>query len=228
MIEEIVTDIHLYVLAFAAAAALDSFPAFVPPSWVALCVLQARFGLNVWLAAAAGVAGSTAGRLILSLYVHRAAHVVLSRHEEHNIEYLGKSLGGKFREDFLFVFLYCLTPLSTAPLFLGAALAGVARRIVFPPFICGKLINYSLMLLAGQKAAPDIVGIIHGKLSWQAVLMALASFGMVGAMLFIDWRALLKEKEFRLDFNVRRYGRRRSFRTAGPKATRSRRRQVRL
>jgi hypothetical protein len=193
-----------YLLAFAAAAALDSFPAFVPPSWLALVYLQVRYGLDLPLTTVAGVAGSAAGRLILSSYVHRAAEVVLSRHEKRNIEYLGKSLGKKYRKDFAFIFLYCLTPLSTSPLFLGAALAGVSRLIVFPPFVCGKLVNYGLMLLAGRKAAPDIQAMLHGRFSWPAVAMACASVALVAAMLFIDWHALLKEKKLRLDFRVAR------------------------
>ncbi len=196
----------IYLAAFAAAAALDAFPAFVPPSWVALVYLQVRFGLNVWLTTAAGVLGSTAGRLILTTYVRRAAALILTRHEEHNIEYLGKRLGRSLRADFAFVFLYCLTPLSTSPLFLGAAMSGVKRRIVFPPFFLGKLLGYGFILYAGRREAMDIEGMLHGRFSWQGVLVAVLGLALVGGMLFIDWRALLRDKRLRFDFDVARFG----------------------
>jgi membrane protein YqaA with SNARE-associated domain len=191
-----------YLIAFLFVAALESLPAFVPPSWAALLYLQMRLGLNVWAAALVGVVGSTVGRLILTTYVLRASELIISRHDERSIGYLGKKLGKNYWTDFLFVFLYCLTPLSTSPLFLGAALAGIRRRIVFPPFFFGKLISYSLILCAGRRMAPEIVALAHGKASGQGIVVGVLGLGLAGGMLFIDWHALLRERRLKFNFDI--------------------------
>ena len=193
-----------YFLAFLAAVACDSVPAFLPPSWVALIFFQLRYGVPVAPLVLCGVAGSTLGRLILTTYVHKAAALILSRHEERNIHYLGRRLGLSWRADTLFVSLYCMTPLSTTPLFLAAGISGVSRWCVFPGFVAGKLVGYALILTAGKHAAGDVAGLFHGRFTWTGVLAPALAFGLFGAMLFVDWRALLHDGRLRLDFDVLR------------------------
>lgn len=193
-----------YLVAFLAALAIDTLPAFAPPSWTALVYCQIHYGLNVWLVTLVGVAGSACGRLILSSYIHHVARHVLSEHEQANIEYLGTCLGRSVSADLFFVFLYCLTPLPAAPLFLAAGIADLRRSLVLPPFVAGKLISIGLIVAAGKASAGSLTDLFHGKVSPQALLMSAAGLAVVGALLFIDWHALLHDKRFRLDFDVLR------------------------
>ena len=187
-----------YLYAFLAALVIDSLPAFAPPAWTALIYLQLRYGLSVWPAALIGTLGSTVGRYILTCYIHRAARLILSRHEARNMEFLGQAMGRAPRKDFAFVFLYSLTPLSTSPLFMAAGMADLKARFIFPPFALGKLLGYAAILYTGEKSAGGIENMLHGRFTWQSALIPLVGVLMIVAMLFIDWRALLHDGKLRL------------------------------
>jgi len=191
-----------YLACFICAAALDAIPAFAPPSWLALVYLQVEYGLKVWPVVLLGVAGSSAGRLILTLYIHRVSRFLLTRRERSNIECLGEQLGRTPIADFLFVFLYSLTPISTSPLFLAAGISGIKRREIFPPFVLGKLFGYGLILYAGRRASKDLSSLFSGHFTWQAAAFPLFGLAAVAGLLLVDWRLLFHERKLRLELHV--------------------------
>ncbi len=189
----------MYLIVFLTGLLIDLIPVFGPPTWVFFVVLMIKFNLNVFGVIAAGVAGSAAGRLILTTYIHKVSWRLISRREEGNLEYIGKKLGKSYWEDFAFVFVYCLTPLSTAALFTAAGIAEVKPRLLLPPYILGRLAGYGSLLYACHAAATDIDKLLHGIVSWKSAVVAAAGLGFILATFLIDWKALLHKKRLRLE-----------------------------
>jgi membrane protein YqaA with SNARE-associated domain len=189
-----------YAACFLAAVAVDSIPVFAPPAWPILVFFLVHYDLNPWAVILLGVSGTTLGRAILTTYICRLGHKVLDPCEEKNLQYLGSRLSGA--SAFAFVCLYSLTPLSTTALFTAAGMAKVKLRHLLPPFFLGKLTSYSVLIWTGQYVATDPEGLFSGMLTWKGVLTALLGFVLLLGVLFIDWKKLLREKEFRLNFRI--------------------------
>src|SRR4030095_1045795 len=136
----------LYLLVFLAALIVDTIPVFAPPAWIVLVLLLLTFHLNPWLVVIIGVAGSTVGRYILSLYIAKISAALVSRHEDENLRYVGSKLAQTPLAASTFIFLYTLTPLSTTALFTAAGMAHVNPWHILPPFFCGRLITDGVMV----------------------------------------------------------------------------------
>lgn len=86
----------MYVVAFFSALLVDTIPVFAPPAWTILVFLIIKFKLNPWIVLILGALGSTTGRWILSLYIPKVAHKILSHRENENVRYIGKKIGHRF------------------------------------------------------------------------------------------------------------------------------------
>jgi membrane protein YqaA with SNARE-associated domain len=194
----------MYLIVFLTGLLVDLIPVFGPPTWVFFVALMLKLHLNVFGVIAAGVAGSAAGRLILTTYIHKVSKKLISRREEQNLAYIGRRLGRSYWEDFVFVFLYCLTPLSTAALFTAAGIAEIKPRLLLPPYVLGRLAGYGSIIYACHAAAPDLGAVLHGALSWRSGAVAAAGLSFVLLTFLIDWKALLHEKRLRLEIQLPR------------------------
>jgi len=192
----------MYLIVFFTGLLIDLIPVFGPPTWVFFVVLMVKLNLNVFGVIAAGIAGSAAGRLILTTYIHKVSGKLISRREEGNLKYIGQKLGRSYWEDFAFVFVYCLTPMSTAALFTAAGIAGVKPRLLLPPYILGRLAGYGSLIYACHAASADIDKLLHGVLSWKSAVVAAAGLGFLLATFLIDWKALLHKKQLRLELQI--------------------------
>jgi membrane protein DedA with SNARE-associated domain len=115
---------------------------------------------------------------------------------------VGKKLSGKLWQSWLFVFLYTVTPLSSTALFTAAGVAKVKAIRTVPAFFCGKFLSDALMLFTGLYAAANFKDLAHGILSPKGILTAVFGLVVIGGFLFLDWRALLQKKKFRLNFRI--------------------------
>lgn len=192
----------MYALAFLAALLVDSIPVFAPPAWTILTVLIVKYRLNPWAVVALGAVGSTIGRSLLMLYIPRIEKRLLSRRSDANFKYLGGKLKGRFWPDFFFMLAYSLTPLSTTALFTAAGIAKLGPVPLLPAFFIGKFSSDAVMVYTGKYAAHASMNIWRTGLDWKSGLSAFAGLIVLGAVLFIDWRALLEHKKLRLHFRI--------------------------
>ena len=192
----------LYAAVFLSAFVFDVIPLIAPPAWTGMLFLLVKFHLNPWLVLSAGVAGSTLGRYVTSLYMPRFAHKFVKRSKEEDLKFLGRKLGRKLWQSWLFVFLYTLTPLSSTVLFLAAGVAKVKPLHTIPPFFCGKMISDGVMIFAGSYAVADVAGILHGTFSVKGIVSMVVGLVVVGGFLAVDWRSLLEREKLRLNFKV--------------------------
>lgn len=195
-----------YVLAFFSAVLVDSIPIFAPPAWPILVIILVFYDLNPWLVILLGVAGTSLGRVILSIYMPWIGHRLVNHWEGNNLKFLGERLSQPKTSSFLFVFFYSLTPLSTTALFTAAGMAKVAPWCILLPFFLGKLISYTVLILSGSYLASDATRLVNGFVSWQAVTSGILALVILGGMLFIDWRELIVNKRMKLRFAVWKHG----------------------
>jgi membrane protein YqaA with SNARE-associated domain len=191
-----------YILVFIAALAVDTIPIFAPPAWIVLVILLITFHLNPWVVVVIGVAGSTLGRYILTLYIPKVSSSLVNRREEENLRYIGSKLARTKWPATVFVFFYTLTPLSTTALFTAAAAARINAWHILPPFFLGRLISDGVMVYSGKYASMNLSGLLGGQVSWKTVVTLIAGLLIIGAFLFVDWRCLLEERKLRFDFNI--------------------------
>jgi membrane protein YqaA with SNARE-associated domain len=191
-----------YAAVFLSAFVFDVIPLIAPPAWTAMLFLLVKFHLNPWLVVPVGVAGSTLGRYVTSLYMPKFAHKFVHRNKQDDLKFLGRKLSQKLWQSWLFVFLYTITPLSSTALFLAAGVAKVKPLSLIPPFFCGKILSDTAMILWGRYAVADVESILQGTYSMKGILTIVLGLVAVGGFLVIDWRSLLQRKKFKLNFKI--------------------------
>ena len=191
-----------YLAVFLCAFAVDLIPVIAPPAWTLMVFFLVKFHLNPWVVLVAGVSGSTLGKYIFSLYVPQITDKIIRRHKREELEFMGKKLGQKLWQSWLFVFIYSLTPLSTTALFTAAAIAKVKAGRMLPPFFAGKFVTDAVLIFTGRYAVRNLTGLVQGALSAKGILIIVATLVVTGGFLFVDWRALLEKKQFKFNFKI--------------------------
>jgi membrane protein YqaA with SNARE-associated domain len=192
----------MYLAVFLCAFAVDLIPVIAPPAWTLMVFFLVKFHLKPWVVLVAGVSGSTLGKYIFSLYVPKITDKIIRRHKREELEFMGKKLGQKLWQSWLFVFIYSLTPLSTTALFTAAAIAKVKAGRMLPPFFAGKFVSDAVLIFTGRYAVRNLTGLVQGALSAKGILIIVATLVVTGGFLFVDWRALLEKKQFKFNFKI--------------------------
>jgi membrane protein DedA with SNARE-associated domain len=192
----------MYLAVFLCAFAVDLIPVIAPPAWTLMVFFLVKFHLNPWVVLVAGVSGSTLGKYIFSLYVPKITDKIIRRHKREELEFMGKKLGQKLWQSWLFVFIYSLTPLSTTALFTAAAIAKVKAGRMLPPFFAGKFVSDAVLIFTGRYAVRNLTGLVQGAFSAKGILIIVATLVVTGGFLFVDWRALLEKKQFKFNFKI--------------------------
>ena len=191
-----------YIYVFIAAFLVDSVPFFGPPAWTVMVFFQMRYGLNIWSVLIVGVTASALGRYVLSKYIPVLSEKVIKSQKNEDIEFIGQKLAGNGWGIQLFVLLYTLMPLPSTPLFTASGMARIKTMHIIPAFFVGKFISDMIMVLTGDYAARNAEAMARGFLTWKTIMGTVLGIILVCVFLFIDWRALLQQKKFRLNFNI--------------------------
>jgi len=192
----------IYVFVFLGSMAVDLVPVVAPPAWTLMAFLLVKYHLNPWLVLAAGVPGSALGRFLFSLYIPKLSDKVIARRKKEDLRYLGKKLDRPLWQTWLFVLLYTVSPLSTTALFTAAGITRVPVERLIPPFLAGKFISDGAMVLAGRYAAGSVSDLLHGVLGWKSLLTSAVTVIVTGALMFVDWHALLATKTLRFNLSI--------------------------
>ena len=191
-----------YFLAFLVALVVDSIPVFAPPAWTVLLFLVIHFRLEPWPAIALGALGSTLGRYCLTCYVPWLSRKIINKREDSNITFIGGKLKAGKMKGAAFVLAYSLTPLSTTALFTAAGMSRVPAYYTLPAFFIGKFMSDAVMILTGKKSADGLKQILTGQASPKSMIFLGLGVLLLGALFFVDWKALLTKKRLRFRFDV--------------------------
>ena len=191
-----------YLLVFGSAMVVDIVPLPLPPAFVIMIFLQIQFNLNVWIVIVVGVAGSILGRYILTLYIPKIAGKIFNPAKNEDVQFLGKKLKEKGWKSQVAILTYSLLPLPTTPLFIAGGMAKMKPYFIIPAFFVGKFISDTIAVLIGKYAAENAEGIMEGAISWKSISGLVLGILLVAALLFVDWRAWIQQKKFKLNFRI--------------------------
>jgi len=191
-----------YLLVFAGAMAVDIVPFPLPPAFTVIVLLQLTFDLNLWLAIVVGVAGSIAGRYLLSLYIPKVSGRLFKPSKNEDVQYLGRKLKAGRWKGQLFILIYSLMPLPTTPLFIAGGMAKLKPLYIILPFLVGKLLSDTAAVLLGNYAVKSAEEVFEGMVSWKSIVALVLGLALIFALLFFDWRTLFQRKTLRLKFAI--------------------------
>ncbi|WP_240034566.1 SNARE-associated domain-containing protein [Flavobacterium silvisoli] len=191
-----------YFLVFAGAFLFDVVPIPFPPALTIMVPLQIMYDLNAWWVTVIGVAGSILGRYVLTLYIPLLSEKIFKAKKNQEVQYLGEKISEKGWKSQLLIITYSLLPLPTTPLFLAGGIARIKPIRIIPAFFIGKFISDATAVHLGKFASENVDEMFRDTLSWQSITGLIFGILLLCALLFIDWFSLLKEKKFKLDFNI--------------------------
>jgi uncharacterized membrane protein YdjX (TVP38/TMEM64 family) len=191
-----------YLWVFLAAMLVDILPVPLPPAFTVMIFFQIKYDLNIWWVIVIGVIGSIIGRYVLTLYVPYISGRLLKQGKNQDVQYLGEKLKQNSWKSHLFILTYSLMPLPTTPLFLAGGIARMKPYYIIPAFTIGKFISDAIAVLIGDYAAKNTEALLEGIVSWKSITGLVLGLLLVFALLFIDWRVLLKNKKLKLEFDI--------------------------
>ncbi|WP_107685689.1 hypothetical protein [Niastella koreensis] len=192
----------LYILVLLASVVVDIVPFIGPPAWIVMVFFQIRYDLNIWMVLVTGVVGSGMGRYLYSKYIYLLSKRFIKPKKNEDMQFLGARLANKSWKVQLFVFVYTLVPLPSTPLFTVAGCSKIKTLNLLPAFFAGKFISDAIMVFTGHYVSVNIDSIVHGLLTWNVLAGTLIGILLIFLFLFIDWRKLLEEKKFAMNFNI--------------------------
>ena len=192
----------VYFFVFLFSLLVDLIPFIGPPAWTVMVFLYLKYDLNIWVVLVCGVIGSAIGRYLFALYIPYISSKVLNARKETDLHYLGDKLSGNKWKTQAFVLFYTLIPVPSSPLFTVAGLAKIHPIRIIPAFLAGKFISDAIMVNAGKYAAVNIDNILKGFFSIKALMASIGGVSLLFFILFIDWRILLQNKRFKLNFSI--------------------------
>ena len=191
-----------YIFVFSSSFLVDLLPFVGPPAWTVMVYFQIKYGLNIWLVLVTGVLGSATGRYILSLYIPYFSEKLIKNQKTEDLKFIGQKLINNSWRVQLFVLLYTLLPLPSTPLFTASGIAKIKAVNIIPAFLAGKFTSDMIMVITGDYFAKNAIAISHGFINWESISGSIIGLVIIAVFLFIDWRVLLQEYKFRLNFNI--------------------------
>lgn len=191
-----------YLFVFLGALLFDVVPFPFLPAFTVMIYLQVHYHLEVWAVLFLGVAGSILGRYLLTLYIPLLSGRFFNSSKNEDVQFLGEHLKSKGWQSQAVIVAYSLLPLPTTPLFVAAGMARVRPLYIIPAFFVGKLSSDSVAVAMGKYASQNLSNLRSAALSWQSIAGLGTSLLLLLALLFIDWRALIQHRRFKLVFNI--------------------------
>ena len=192
----------IFALVFLGAFLFDVVPIPFPPAFTIMVFLQIMFDLNIWWVIVVGVAGSILGRYVLTLYIPFLAGKIFKKSKNEDVEFLGKKMKEKGWKSQLLIVSYSLLPLPTTPLFLAGGMARIKPLYIIPAFFIGKFTSDAITVHLGKYAAENVTNILESALSLKSIASLVVGLLLICAVLFIDWRTLIQQKKFTINFRV--------------------------
>ncbi len=191
-----------YLFVFLGALLFDVVPFPFLPAFTVMIYLQVHYHLEVWAVLFLGVAGSILGRYLLTLYIPLLSGRFFNSSKNEDVQFLGEHLKSKGWQSQAVIVAYSLLPLPTTPLFVAAGMARIRPLYIIPAFFVGKLSSDSVAVAMGKYASQNLSNLRSAALSWQSIAGLGTSLLLLLALLFIDWRALIQHRRFKLVFNI--------------------------
>ena len=147
-----------YLAAVAIVFGVNLLPAFGPPTWSVLILLQGSLELDPVLLVPLGALAATSGRTLLALGSRRFRGR-LSAQRLQGLDALRAELTGSPRRSSAGLALFLISPLPSAQLFVGAGVLRVPLAPLAAAFLVGRLVSYSIYVGAATVATLSLIHI---------------------------------------------------------------------
>src|SRR5262245_48586782 len=142
------------LLLFAAVYLLHIIPVFAPPTWMAIALLALnRPDLDPYMVAVVAAFAAVAGRITLA---RTATLIVRNRWmgdaTRANVDFLNYVVEQRRAVRYGLLLFYLYSPASNY-LFIAHGLTRLPLRMIAVPFLCGRLVTYTLWALAARTVA---------------------------------------------------------------------------
>jgi membrane protein YqaA with SNARE-associated domain len=184
-----------YLLVALLVFAVNLLPAFAPPTWAVLVLLQVNSDLLPVPLILIGATCAACGRLVLAT-TFRHLRRWLPRRYVSNTQAAGELVMSHRRASVLGIGLFVLSPLPSAQLFEAAGLMAVRLLPLTFAFFVGRLVSYSLYVGGVHAARGTPVGqLVTDSLTspWAIALQVLMLVGIV-AVGRVDWAGAYRRR----------------------------------
>jgi membrane protein YqaA with SNARE-associated domain len=180
-----------YLLAAALVFAVNLLPAFGPPTWAVLVLLQVNLDLEPAAMVLVGAVSAACGRLLLALGARRTRGL-MSAERLDNLDLVAERLTDSRTRGLGALALFLVSPLPSAQLFIGAGLLDAPLRPLIAAFLVGRLIAYSIYVGLATVATDNLGELVGETLrSPLGIAIQLLMLGGLAALLKIDWTRVL-------------------------------------
>lgn len=186
-----------YLALIAIVLAINSLPAFAPPTWAILIFFVIHYDLNPVLLVILGVTSSTIGRAFLAWYFRKFAALIPTRYSR-NMEFAGRYLEASPEKKYGLLALFLISPISSAQLFEAAGLMKtVALKPLLAVFAIGRTFSYSTYVTGATVVASSSIGDVvvkQLKSPWAISIQVAMILGLV-VLGSIDWKKRVNWKD---------------------------------
>src|SRR4051812_43344618 len=187
-------------LLFLVVFALNTLPAFAPPTWMVISFFGLRYAdADAWLVAGIAAVAATGGRLVLARMARR---IVASRwvgaSMRANLQGVAQTVERRKTASVLAFLLFAFSPLPSNVLFLAYGMTHARLRLLAIPFFVGRFVSYAAAYTGGVLVSRWLEPDLDGPLGWIYFgLTQLLGLGLVYAFAKIDWRRSARQRRLR-------------------------------
>lgn len=181
-------DTVVYTLAaWAIAFVINVIPAFMPPTWAVLAVFHVTSDAPLLVLTVGGAFFSALGRMLLAVGASRLRYI-LPESDVRNATALGDFANRHRAWRMVLVFLYCLAPIPSNPIFIAAGIGRVPLLPVTVAFFLSRAIADTFWVwTAGAVAESSRSVFVKNMTSWQSVAFQMAALALVVLALRLPW-----------------------------------------
>jgi len=182
-----------YLVVAAVVFGINLLPASGPPTWAVLVYFRYADHLGVVPLVIIGAIAAASGRLLLA-YGFSHLRRYLPKRYVRNMRAVGKELQRDRKRSALGLGLFALSPVPSAPLFEGAALAEVPLLPLTGAFFVGRLVSYSIYVAGANAVQKTPVGDQITKSFTSPIGIGIQVALLVGLVLLgrVDWAKRFK------------------------------------
>jgi len=180
-------------VAYAVTFVINVIPVFMPATWTVLAFFYVHDKLPLLLLTVGGAVFSSLGRLVLALVVRRWGRKIVPSKQRKEVNALGTWLDGRPSWQVpLAVFVGSLGPIPSNTLFVAAGLTTVRLAPVVAGFFAGRVISYTVSVVATSRVATSLDAILGSALnSPRAIVIQLVSVAAMVGVTRIPWTKVL-------------------------------------
>ncbi len=188
------TDVLWFLLvAFVLATVLNGVPVFMPPTWAMLTFFYVREDIPLIPLAIAGSLGAATGRALLALGSRTFGPKIVPARFLGNIEVLVATITARRRWGALSLALFAVGFVPTNQLFIALGLASAPMLAPLVAFFLSRGVMYAVEIAVAGTAVSSLGELIDPRRTgWVGIVLQIASFGLLIAVLRIDWSRRLR------------------------------------